>query len=222
MTKVKICGIRFFDDGFAAIEAGADYLGFNFYPKSLRYIEPEVCKRVTHLLRAQFPKIKFVGVFVNAETDYVREVKHHCALDLVQLHGDEPHEVVAKLGAFAYKAFRGIPDQPIDYIQAVEPAFLLDAASLVAYGGTGQQADWSAAAELAAKHHIFLAGGLTPENVAQAIAQVHPWGVDVASGVESVPGIKDVQKMKDFVKAVRQTDHGGFKLTTTQTQLEIQ
>ncbi|MBA3072944.1 MAG: phosphoribosylanthranilate isomerase [Anaerolineae bacterium] len=222
MTKVKICGIRFFDDGFAAIEAGADFLGFNFYSQSKRYIDPEVCKRVTHLLRAQFPKIQFVGIFVNSETDYIEEVKHYCSLDLVQLHGDESHEFVAKLGAFAYKAFRGIPDQPNDYIQAEEPAFLLDAASTIAYGGTGQQADWSAAAELAAKHHIFLAGGLTPENVAQAIGQVHPWGVDVASGVETLPGMKDVQKMKAFVNAVRQADLASLAPVNSRTQLEIQ
>lgn len=220
MTKIKICGIRFFDAGFAAIEAGADYLGFNFYPKSLRYIEPEVCKKVTHLLRAQFPKIRFVGVFVNAETDYIREVRHYCALDLVQLHGDESHEVLASLGPTAYKAFRGIPDQPNGYIQSGEPAFLLDAASTVAYGGTGRQAEWSAAAELAAKYPLFLAGGLTPENVAQAILQVHPWGVDVASGVESIPGMKDVQMMKDFVNAIRQADQASLAPVNTQTQLE--
>jgi phosphoribosylanthranilate isomerase len=222
MTKVKICGIRFFDDGFAAIEAGADFLGFNFYSQSKRYIDPEVCKRVTHLLKAQSPTIQFVGIFVNSETDYIKEVKNYCALDLVQLHGDESHEVVAKLGAFAYKAFRGIPEQPNDFVQSVEPAFLLDAVSTVAYGGTGQQVDWSAAAELAAKHSIFLAGGLTPDNVAQAVAQVHPWGVDVASGVETLPGMKDVQKMKDFVNAVRQADQTSFKLTTPQTQSETQ
>lgn len=222
MTKVKICGIRFFDDGFAASEAGADFLGFNFYQKSLRYIDPEVCKRVTHLLRAQFPKIQFVGVFVNSETDYIKDVKNYCALDLIQLHGDESPADLALLGPIAYKGFRGIPDQPNDYIQSFEPAFLLDAASIIAYGGTGQQADWSAAAELAAKHHIFLAGGLTPENVTQSILQVHPWGVDVASGVELLPGMKDVQKMKDFIKAVRLLDQTSLAPLNSQTQLESQ
>lgn len=220
MTKVKICGIRFFDDGYDAIQAGVDYLGFNFYSKSLRYVEPEVCKKITYLLRAQFPEIKFVGVFVNSETDYIKDVKRYCSLDLVQLHGDESPAVLAQLGPYAYKAFRGIPENIDPYLQNSEPAFLLDAASNAAYGGTGQQTDWSAAARLAAEFPLFLAGGLTPENVADAIRQVHPWGVDVASGVESTPGVKDVKKMKAFINSVRQADQASLELNNTQTQLE--
>lgn len=219
MTKVKICGIRFFDDGLNAIAAGADYLGFNFYAKSLRFVEPEVCKKIIALLRAQFPQVKYVGVFVNSETDYIKEIKQFCGLDLLQLHGDETPETLLQLGSCAYKAFRGIPEHLEEFIQIVEPAFLLDAASNTAYGGTGRQADWFMAARLAEQHNLFLAGGLTAENVAEAIRQVRPWGVDAASGVESAPGIKDAAKMKAFVHAVRLADQVGT-LQNNPSQLE--
>jgi phosphoribosylanthranilate isomerase len=220
MTKVKICGIRFFDDGFDAIEAGADYLGFNFYPKSLRYVEPEVCKRIIGLLKAQFPEVKYVGVFVNSETDYIKDVMRFCSLDLIQLHGDETPAVLAQLGFSAYKAFRGNPEYLDDYLRATAPAFLLDAYSKNAFGGTGQQSDWSAAAKLASQHDFFLAGGLTPENVSDAILQVHPWGVDTASGIESVPGVKDAKKMKAFVSAVRLADQSGISAINLARKLE--
>ncbi len=209
MTIIKICGIRFFDDGLNAIAAGADYLGFNFYAKSLRYVEPDVCRKIIGLLKAQFPHVKYVGVFVNSDVEYIKEIKQFCGLDLLQLHGDEAPEHLAQLGSCAYKAFRGIPEKLEIFLQNSVPAFLLDAASNTAYGGTGQQADWSAAARLAKQHNLFLAGGLTAANVSEAVRQVQPWGVDVASGVETVPGVKDAAKMKSFVQAVRLADLAG-------------
>jgi phosphoribosylanthranilate isomerase len=220
MTKVKICGIRFFDDGYAAIQAGADYIGFNFYSKSLRCVEPEVCKKVISLLRAQNPNVKFVGVFVNSETDYIKDVRRYCSLDLIQLHGDESSADLAQMGPFAYKAFRGIPDRLDEFTRKTAPAFLLDAASTLAYGGTGVPADWSTAAKLAVEYPLFLAGGLNPENVKDAILQVRPWGVDVASGVETAPGVKDAKKMNAFIKAVRLADQASLASENNQTQLE--
>jgi phosphoribosylanthranilate isomerase len=126
-----------------------------------------------------------------------------CSLDLVQLHGDETPEMVNALEGKAFKAFRGVPRSINRFARENAPALLVDAAVKGAYGGTGMTVDWSAAAELAERYPLLLAGGLTLENVAQAVRQVRPWGVDVASGVESAPGVKDAAKMSVFVQAVR-------------------
>jgi phosphoribosylanthranilate isomerase len=204
MTKIKICGIKTLKNALAAIDAGADYLGFNFYPKSVRFIEKETCAEITSALKKGHPNIKLVGVFVNSSVDEVKNILETCSLDLAQLHGDETPEMFAQLAPRVFKAFRGVTDVEADkrMIADGEPAFLVDAAVKGIYGGSGVTADWSAAAELAKKYALLLAGGLTPENVATAIGQVHPWGVDVASGVESTPGEKDAGKMKAFVQAV--------------------
>ncbi len=130
-----------------------------------------------------------------------------CALDLAQLSGDESPELRASLGDRAFKAFHGAPDgQAHSYARAYAPAFLVDGSAAGSYGGTGVAADWSAAAELAKAYPLMLAGGLRPDNVADAIRQVRPWGVDVASGVEARPGQKDADKMRAFVEAVRSAE----------------
>jgi phosphoribosylanthranilate isomerase len=206
MTKIKICGIKTLKDALAAIDAGADYLGFNFYPKSVRYIEKPACFEIASILKKEHPNIKLVGVFVNSTVDEVKNILETCSLDLAQLHGDEKPEVFAQLVPSAFKAFRGIPSDITGYERIDAPAFLVDAAVKGVYGGSGVTADWSAATELAKKYHLLLAGGLTPENVADAVRQVKPWGVDLASGVESSPGVKDEAKMVEFVKAVRDED----------------
>jgi phosphoribosylanthranilate isomerase len=151
-----------------------------------------------------------VGIFVNEAVETVENIMRQCDLDLAQLHGEEPPGLVAALNGRAFKAFRGIGERHAEYINArnpspltpkiIEPAFLIDAYSSTHYGGTGHTADWRAAQPLAAQYPLFLAGGLTPENVAQAIQQVQPWGVDVASGVESAPGVKDQVKIELFVE----------------------
>jgi phosphoribosylanthranilate isomerase len=202
MTKVKICGITIIDDALAAMDAGADMIGFNFYPKSPRYIDVGQCRDIMAVMR-KYGHITFVGVFVNASAQEVRATVETAALSLAQLHGDETPEMVRSLHGKAFKAFRGVPQNIKGFVRNDAPAFLLDASVKGAYGGTGKTADWSAAAELAKQYPLLLAGGLTPENVADAIKQVNPWGVDVASGVESVPGKKDFAKMKAFVSAVR-------------------
>jgi phosphoribosylanthranilate isomerase len=209
MTIIKICGIKTLTDALAAIEASADYLGFNFYPKSVRFIKTETCAEITSVLKKEHPNIKLVGVFVNYSVDEVKNILETCSLDLAQLHGDETPEIFAQLAPRAFRAFRGIPSDITGYERNDVPALLVDAAVKGVYGGSGVTADWSAAAELAKKYPLLLAGGLTPENVADAVRQVQPWGVDVASGVESVAGEKDAVKMSAFVKAVKQTIDDG-------------
>lgn len=205
MTKIKICGIKTFKDAQAAIDAGADYLGFNFYPKSVRFIEKSVCSEITPVLKRKYPQIKLVGVFVNSSVDEIKDILKTCHLDLAQLHGDETPDIFAQLAPHAFRVFRGIPESNAGYERNEAPFMLIDAAVKGVYGGSGVTADWASAAKLAQQYPLLLAGGLTPENVADAVKQVNPWGVDVASGVESVPGEKDAGKMSAFVKAVKQT-----------------
>jgi len=201
MTIVKICGIKTLNDALAAISAGADYLGFNFYPKSVRFVEKTACAIITSVLKQEYPQIKLVGVFVNSPVNEINNILQTCSLDLAQLHGDETVEMLNQLNGKAFKAFRGVLDETL--VASDEPAFLLDAQAKEAYGGTGMKADWNYAGELAKQYSFLLAGGLTPENVAEAVRRVKPWGVDVASGVESAPGEKDAGKMVEFVRNVR-------------------
>ena len=202
MTKIKICGIRTVDDALVAMQAGADLIGFNFYPKSPRYIGVGNCRDIMAVMR-KYGHILWVGVFVNAPPVDVRATMETCGLNLAQLHGDETAEMVQSFDGRAIKAFRGIPESVAGFAREEAPALLVDASVKEAYGGTGITADWSRAAELARHYPLLLAGGLTPENVAEAVRRVRPWGVDVASGVESSPGVKDPVKMRKFVQAVR-------------------
>ena len=211
MTKIKICGIKTLKDALVAIEAGADYLGFNFYPKSPRFIEKQTCQAITSVLKRDYPQVRLVGVFVNSAVEEVKDILNTCSLDLAQLHGDETPETVLSFGGKAFKAIRLSAETSVDSFlakqsvpESVLPALLVDASVKGVYGGTGVTADWDGAAELAKKYPLLLAGGLTPENVAEAIRRVKPWGVDVASGVESAPGEKDPGRMKAFVRAVRE------------------
>ena len=225
MIKIKICGIKTVDDALAAIDSGADYLGFNFYPKSVRFIEKKQCLGITSLLKREHPQIKLVGVFVNSSREDVNEILNTCSLDLAQLHGDETPDMVKSFNGKAFKAIRLSVSESADtsihpFLKSVResvhlfakqsvdhPAFLVDSSVKDIYGGSGITADWNGAAALAKKYPFLLAGGLTPENVAEAVRQVGPWGVDVASGVESAPGEKDAGKMKAFVQAVRNSEN---------------
>ena len=209
MTKIKICGIKTVKDALAAMDAGADLIGFNFYPKSPRYVEVGMCRNIMSTVR-QNGRAKCVGVFVNASVDEIFAIMETLGLSLAQLHGDETPEAMKALKGKAFKAFRGVADVETDkrMIANGTPAFLVDAAVKGIYGGSGVTADWNGAAKLAKKYPLLLAGGLTPDNVAAAVRQVKPWGVDVASGVESAPGEKDAEKMKAFVKAVKTVDDG--------------
>jgi phosphoribosylanthranilate isomerase len=205
MTKIKICGIKTIDDALAAMDAGADLIGFNFYPKSPRYIDVGQCRDIMSVMR-KYGHITFVGVFVNAPVAEIRATIETAALTLAQLHGDETSELMQSLNGKAFKAFRGVPQSINGFARNDAPALLVDASVKGSYGGTGQTTDWAAAAELAMQYPLLLAGGLTPENVAEAVQRVCPWGVDVASGVESAPGKKDLAKMKAFVQAVKRLE----------------
>jgi len=205
MTKIKICGIRTLDDALAAIDLGADLIGFNFYLKSPRYVEVGVCRGITSRVRT-IGRVTCVGVFVNASVAEILATMETCGLSLAQLHGDETVEFMDALEEKAFKAFRGIPADIDGFARSDAPALLVDASVKGLYGGSGVTADWDGAAELAKKYPLLLAGGLTPKNVAEAIHRVKPWGVDVASGVESAPGKKDPSRMKAFVQAVRDAE----------------
>ena len=202
VTKIKICGIKTVTDALAAMEASADLIGFNFYPKSPRYIDVGRCRDIMSVMRRYGP-ITYVGVFVNSSAAIIRATMETCGLSLAQLHGDETVEMLNELNGKAFKAFRGVPQSMDGFARPDAPALLVDASVKGSYGGTGVTADWNGAAELAKQYPLLLAGGLTPENVADAVRQVKPWGVDVASGVESGVGYKDPSKMKAFIKAVR-------------------
>ena len=200
--KIKICGITNLEDARAAIEAGADLLGFNFYRKSARYIEPATARSIVAQVRSGARRSQVIGVFVNSSAYEVQSIMREVDLDRAQLHGDESIKLVTQVQGF--KALRPqsleeAENQAKAYAVEGEPALLIDAYRQGEYGGTGQVGDWSLAARIAQQQPILLAGGLTPENVAEAIRQVQPWGVDVASGVESAPGKKDVEKMRAFV-----------------------
>ena len=207
MTSIKICGIKTLLDALAAVDAGADMLGFNFYPKSPRFIDIQSCARISAVLRSDCPTIVLAAVFVNASQAHIEHVLEACRLDLAQLSGDESPEFCALLGDRALKAFHGVPDQGVEaFARLCAPAFLVDGGKRGSYGGTGVPADWAAAAKLAKRYPLLLAGGLTPDNVSEAVEQVRPWGVDVASGVESRPGAKDPGLVKEFVQAVRSVE----------------
>ena len=218
MTKIKICGIKTVNDALAAMEAGAEMLGFNFYPKSPRYIGVGQCRDIMSVMR-KYGHITYVGVFVNASVAEIRATMDTCALTLAQLHGDETSETLNSLYGRAFKAFRDIPQSMNGFAREEAPAFLVDASVKGAYGGTGVTADWSHAASLAKHYPILLAGGLTPENVAQAVQLVRPWGVDVASGVESSPGVKDANKMKAFVQAVKRLETRDWRVPALQSPI---
>jgi phosphoribosylanthranilate isomerase len=209
MTVVKICGIRTLADALAAVDAGADMLGFNFYAPSPRYIAPEACAPLVSALKAARPRMpKLGGVFVNPDPSEVLALMAACQLDYAQFSGDEPVEVLKPLNSVAFKAIRprSLPEAQRlaeRYRMLSQPALLLDASGAGLYGGSGATADWSIAAALAQTMPIMLAGGLTPDNVAEAVAAVRPWGVDVASGVESAPGAKDEARMKLFVQRAK-------------------
>lgn len=208
--RVKICGITSLEDAQAAIEAGADLLGFNFYSKSPRYVSPEVASAIVERIRSGNRMPTLIGVFVNSSLEEVLSILRTVNLDLAQLHGDESPEFLAQLHERSFKALRPVSAEDAETDAAryaphgsTEPVLLIDAYRKDQYGGTGQVGDWSTVAKLARRYPILLAGGLTPENVAEAIRQVKPWGVDTASGVEVSPRKKDAAKMRAFVQATK-------------------
>lgn len=203
MIKIKICGITNLADALLAAELGADALGFIFYPQSPRKVAPETVRKII----AQLPPfVVSVGVFVDEAAAVVQELAAGVGLDLVQLHGQESPEYCRSLGRRVIKGFRlkdetSLPEL-VPYRGAVQ-AFLLDTYKKGQVGGTGATFDWGLAREAHKYGRIILAGGLTPDNVAQAIRVAQPQAVDTASGTEAEPGRKDPAKLRAFFKAVR-------------------
>lgn len=205
-VAVKVCGITNVDDAMACAAAGADMLGLNFSPQSVRRISPANAAEIIAAVRAEFGEAQFVAVFVNEKRELVESLAEDLALDAVQLHGDEDLAYLRNLRApFVIKALRvgslfpaaGAADYDCD-------AILLDAWSAGAPGGTGQTFPWPVAAAVRPLvRRLFLAGGLKPENVMEAVKVVRPFAVDVCSGVEDAPGRKNYAKLRRFVEAVR-------------------
>ncbi|MBK5274033.1 MAG: phosphoribosylanthranilate isomerase [Desulfuromonadales bacterium] len=203
MVKVKICGITTLEDALTAIEAGADALGFVFYSRSPRHVSPE---QAADIIRALPPFVQTVGLFVNEEISVVNATADRCGLDIIQLHGEETPEYCESVLRRVIKAFRVKDITTLDALARYHVSgCLLDAWSPAARGGTGQIFNWEIAAEAVKRgHRIILAGGLTPENIAGAVATVNPYAVDVSSGVESAPGKKDATLIRAFIEAARQ------------------
>ena len=221
MTQVKTCGLTNLQDALIAVEAGADLLGFIFYPPSPRAVTPERARAIAEAVRnAGFP-VRLVGVFVNESLEDVRETVSRCGLDYAQLHGAESPRTVAALvdeGIAVIKAFRVRDGVSLgEMARSRATAYLLDAYVAGKPGGTGCTFDWRLAVQAASQFPVLLAGGLTPENVARAVRTVTPWGVDVASGVEAAPGRKDPDQVRRFVAAVRRVDQGDKPMTLEPT-----
>jgi phosphoribosylanthranilate isomerase len=205
MTRVKVCGITNLEDALSALEAGAEMLGFNFYARSPRCLSPEAARRIVERLPAG---VECVGVFVNeGAPEEVARIARESGVGAVQLHGDETPEFCRALrGLMTIKALRVGPDFTTEAAAAYPTdAVLLDAYVAGEWGGTGHTFDWSLARRTReAISKLFLAGGLRPENVAEAVAAVHPYAVDVCSGVETSPGRKSLPLLRRFVERVRE------------------
>lgn len=202
MIRIKICGITNIKDALAAVEAGADALGFVFFERSPRNISPDQASAIISQLP---PFVQIVGLFVNEQLTVVNSIADQCGLDVVQLHGEETPEFCAGVNRRVIKAFRVKDQSSLDQIRDYHvAACLLDAWSPAAHGGTGETFNWEIAASAAASRCIILAGGLTPDNVAGAIDRVQPYAVDVSSGVESAPGRKDSARVLRFIRAARE------------------
>ena len=199
---VKICGITRTDDAEAAVEAGAAAIGFVFWPKSPRFVDPYRARAIAATLPAF---VVPVGVFVNQPAEYVRRVAALLGLGAVQLHGDED---VAYTEGVRYPVIKAVSIERAHRADEIDvwprtTMLLLDAHDPVSRGGTGRTIDWSAAAPIAERRRTLLAGGLTPENVAEAVALVRPFGIDVSSGVERSPGVKDHARIRALFEALR-------------------
>ena len=196
---LKICGITRLVDARHAVDHGATALGFVLWPKSPRFVSN---RKVAEIVAA-LPGVVSVGVFVNQPPELIALTMEETGLTTIQLHGDEP---AAGAGALRWPILRSVTLDSVDEVVEAWPketTFLIDASDPVRRGGTGQAVDWTRAAELAQRRNVILAGGLSPDNVAEAIAAVQPYGVDVSSGVEDAPGLKNWAKVRTFLTRAR-------------------
>ena len=201
----KVCGITRQTDALHAVQCGATALGFVFWPRSPRYVDPE---RAAEIIRELPDTVTAVGVFVNQPPDEISRIATTAGITTIQLHGDEPPALAT---AFSRPVWRAVSLNEAGHVIAEWPAettFLLDAHDPTLRGGTGKAIDWTAAAHVASARRVVLAGGLTPDNVQEAIATVRPFGVDVSSGVEEAPGVKDFDKTARFLARAREALNG--------------
>ena len=200
-VKVKVCGMTSLKDALVAVEVGADAVGFIFYKKSPRSV---TMKTVREIVLELPPFVDTVGVFVDETAEQINKIADYCNLDIIQLHGDESPTFCKKIRRKVIKAFRIKDMQSVKKISNFQVSgFLLDTFSEKLHGGTGKVFDWNLALPAKKFGPVIMAGGLTPNNVQQAVRQIRPYGVDVCSGVESEPGIKDHKKIKAFLKNVK-------------------
>jgi phosphoribosylanthranilate isomerase len=201
ITKVKICGITNYADAVAAMEMGADLLGFNFYPGSPRYVRPAEASGIIDKLPAF---VDVAGVFVNSPLEEIREIAGQCRLDWIQLHGDEDTEFCRWLAYDSMKTMKSLRVRSADDLRQVDSYFtdaiLLDAYDPKRYGGTGVTFDWNIIGHIGRR--VFLAGGINPDNAVAAV-ELGVYGIDVCSGIESTPGKKDHRKMKALFDSIR-------------------
>ena len=201
MVRVKICGITSVEDALQAVQAGADALGFVFYERSPRNLDP---LRAANIISNLPPFVQTVGLFVNADAGFVNDTADRCRLDLVQLHGDEPPEYCEQIRRRVIKAFRVRDAASLAPVRDYRVAgILLDAYSPGAFGGTGLSFNWELAGIAGKFGPVILAGGLDLDNVREAVERVAPYAVDVSSGVESSPGRKDPEKVREFIKKAK-------------------
>lgn len=200
-TRIKICGVTSVDDALACVDAGAGAIGLNFWPRSARLCTLEAARSI---VEAVGERARIVAVFVDADRGAIERALGETGVAWAQLHGEEPPELVRALLPHAYKAERPTDEASLeDARRAPGDELLVDASVPGLPGGTGRTCDWRLAARLARERRVWLAGGLTPGNVGEAIACVSPFGVDAASGVERAPGVKDHALVRAFVGAVR-------------------
>jgi len=196
-VKVKVCGMTSLKDALVAVEVGADAVGFIFYKKSPRSV---TMKTVREIVLELPPFVDTVGVFVDETAEQINKIADYCNLDIIQLHGDESPTFCKKIRRKVIKAFRIKDMQSVKKLSSFQVSgFLLDTFSENLHGGTGKVFDWNLALPAKKFGPVIMAGGLTPNNVQQAVRQIRPYGVDVCSGVESEPGIKDHKKVRAFL-----------------------
>lgn len=205
MTQVKICGLTREEDALFCADHGADFLGFIFVPDTPRYIEPERAAAIVARVRERERPPRIVGVFRDSSVDYVRELASAVGFNLAQLHGEEPNDDIELLGMPAIKTFRVGDTLPDTSAFPAAQWLLFDTLDERRSGGTGRRFDWSLLSSFARDKPFFLSGGITPDNAGGAISLVRPDAIDVASGVESEPGVKDHELVRRLLERVKRT-----------------